>query len=228
MRPRSHPPNASGRLAGKSNRTRPSARWPIGAQESFCIREGPVRTIGGYLAANDRQSCDEAPPPMALLEQREWLRVTLSSIGDAVVTADADGAVTFLNTVAQSLTGWTHDEAAGVPLETVVRIVKEESREPAENPAARALREGTIVGLANHSLLIARDGNGPPTRKCADSRRVRLCVRHAAWPTAATLAGLEPSRPPRPPARAGAGGARRSRTPWASRPTRAGAYSRDA
>ena len=99
---------------------------------------------------------------LALLEQREWLRVTLSSIGDAVITADADGGVTFLNAVAQSLTGWTQAEAAGVPLEAVFRIINEESREPVENPAVRALREGTIVGLANHSLLIARDGTERP------------------------------------------------------------------
>ena len=115
------------------------------------------------MATNlDRQSSDEPPTGLALLEQREWLRVTLSSIGDAVVTADADGVVTFLNAAAQSLTGWTQAEAAGVPLEAVFRIINEESRKPVENPAARALREGTIVGLANHSLLIARDGTERP------------------------------------------------------------------
>ena len=98
----------------------------------------------------------------ALLEQREWLRVTLASIGDAVVTADAAGGVTFLNAAAQSLTGWTQAEAVGVPLETVVRILDEGTRRPAENPAAHALRDGTIVGLANHSLLVARDGTERP------------------------------------------------------------------
>ncbi len=115
------------------------------------------------MAANlDRRPSDEAMAGLSLLEQREWLRVTLSSIGDAVVTADADGVVTFLNASAQALTGWAQDEAAGVPLEAVVRIINEESREPVENPATRALREGTIVGLANHSLLIARDGTERP------------------------------------------------------------------
>src|SRR5690349_13680865 len=99
----------------------------------------------------DRQSSDEPPSAPALLEQREWLRATLSCIGDAVVTADANGGVTFLNEAARSLTGWTQAEAAGAPLEAVYRIVNEESREPVENPADRALREGTIVGLANHS-----------------------------------------------------------------------------
>ena len=115
----------------------------------------------------DRQSSDEPMAELPLLEQQEWLRVTLSSIGDAVITADADGGVTFLNPAAQSLTGWTQAEAAGVPLEAVFRIINEESRKPVENPAARALREGTIVGLANHSLLIARDGTERPIEDSA-------------------------------------------------------------
>jgi PAS domain S-box-containing protein len=90
--------------------------------------------------------------------QREQLHVTLSSIGDAVIVTDTDGAVTFLNPVAQELTGWESREAAGRPLEEVFRIVNEETRRPAENPVTKALREGMIVGLANHTVLIARDG----------------------------------------------------------------------
>jgi PAS domain S-box-containing protein len=115
----------------------------------------------------DRQTSEEPTPRLALLEQREWLRVTLSSIGDAVITADAEGDVAFLNAAAQSLTGWTQAEAAGAPLEDVYRVINEESREPAENPAAHALRQGTIVGLANHSLLIARDGTERPVEDTA-------------------------------------------------------------
>ncbi len=97
-----------------------------------------------------------------LHEQQEWLRVTLASIGDAVITTDTHGDVTFLNPVAQSLTGWTLDEAAGLPLDTVFQIVNEETRRPVENPATRALREGLVVGLANHTLLIAKDGTERP------------------------------------------------------------------
>ncbi len=91
-------------------------------------------------------------------EQQEWLRVTLSSIGDAVMTTDTEGCVTFLNPVAQSLTGWTQEETAGVPLESVFQIVNEETRRTIENPAIRALHEGVVVGLANGTLLIAKDG----------------------------------------------------------------------
>jgi PAS domain S-box-containing protein len=94
----------------------------------------------------------------ALHEQREWLRVTLSSIGDAVITTDTKGAITYLNPVAVSLTGWTQEEAAGIPLELVFKIINEETRRTVENPATRALREGLVVGLANHTLLIAKDG----------------------------------------------------------------------
>jgi PAS domain S-box-containing protein len=98
----------------------------------------------------------------ALYEQREWLRVTLASIGDAVITTDTEGRVTFLNSTAETLTGWTHEDAAGQPLEAVFAIVSEESRQTVENPVARALREGLVVGLANHTLLIARDGTERP------------------------------------------------------------------
>src|SRR6202521_1879993 len=98
----------------------------------------------------------------ALHFQPEWCRVTLASIGDAVITTDIKGGVTFLNPVAQSLIGWTLDEASGQPLDSVFRIINEESRQPVESPTVRALREGVVVGLANHSLLIAKDGTERP------------------------------------------------------------------
>ena len=103
----------------------------------------------------------------ALDEQQEWLRVTLSSIGDAVITTDIKGCVAFLNPVAQSLTGWTQEGAAGVPLESVFKIVNEETRQTVENPATRALREGMVVGLGNHTLLIAKDGTERPVEDSA-------------------------------------------------------------
>jgi PAS domain S-box-containing protein len=104
-----------------------------------------------------RQRAEEA-----LRQQSEWLRVTLASIGDAVISTDAEGRVTFLNPVAESLTGWPQAEARGRPLPEVFHIVNEETRQPAENPALRALREGTIVGLANSTVLITRDGAERP------------------------------------------------------------------
>jgi PAS domain S-box-containing protein len=92
-----------------------------------------------------------------LRKRSEWLRITLASIGDAVISTDAEGRVTFMNGVAESLTGWTQSEATGRPLADVFQIVNEGTREPGANPALRALKEGTVVGLANHTILIARD-----------------------------------------------------------------------
>jgi PAS domain S-box-containing protein len=97
-----------------------------------------------------------------LAEEGERLRTTLASIGDAVITTDAEGRITSLNAVAEALTGWTQAEATGQPLDVVFRIVNEETRQAVKNPAARALREGVIVGLANHAALIARDGTERP------------------------------------------------------------------
>jgi PAS domain S-box-containing protein len=101
-------------------------------------------------------------PQGAEHEKGEWLRVTLSSIGDAVITTDTQGAITFMNPVAEAVTGWHFGEAAGAALESVFRIVNEETRRTVESPAAKALREGLIVGLANHTLLISRDGTERP------------------------------------------------------------------
>jgi PAS domain S-box-containing protein len=97
-----------------------------------------------------------------LAAERERLRITLASIGDAVISTDAEGRVTYLNGVAESLTGWTQAEAAGRPLQDVFQVVNEYTRQPAENPALRALREGVGVGLTNDTVLIARDGSERP------------------------------------------------------------------
>ena len=97
-----------------------------------------------------------------IAEQGERLRTTLASIGDAVITTDTGGRVVNVNAVAESLTGWRGADAVGEPLERVFRIVNESTREPVENPAARALSEGRIVGLANHTLLIRHDGSELP------------------------------------------------------------------
>jgi PAS domain S-box-containing protein len=94
--------------------------------------------------------------------QGERLRTTLASIGDAVITTDVDGRVTNLNAVAEALTGWSSAEAEGQSLERVFAIVNESSRAQVENPATRALREGRVVGLANHTLLIRKDGVETP------------------------------------------------------------------
>lgn len=98
----------------------------------------------------------------ALREERELLQVTLGSIGDGVIVTDTAGRITFLNGVAESLTGWSRSESMTRPLDQIFRIVNEETREPVENPVTRALQEGIIVGLANHTVLLAKDGTERP------------------------------------------------------------------
>ncbi len=91
-------------------------------------------------------------------EEKERAQVTLHSIGDAVITTDAEGRVVYLNPVAEGLTGWESHEAIGLPLMEVFKIVNEDTGLPAENPVDKCLSKGNIVGLANHTVLIHRHG----------------------------------------------------------------------
>jgi PAS domain S-box-containing protein len=95
-------------------------------------------------------------------EQREKLRVTLASIGDAVIATDAEGRVTFMNHIAESLTGWRHEDASMRPLADVFNIINEQTRQTVENPAPRVMCEGQIVSLASHTALITKDGTERP------------------------------------------------------------------
>ncbi len=97
-----------------------------------------------------------------VFDRRDWLQITLSSIGDGVITADGDGRVNYLNPVAEVLTGWTIAEAAGVEVERVFRIINETTRKPVEQPVRKVIERGLTVGLGNHTLLIARDGSERP------------------------------------------------------------------
>lgn len=93
-----------------------------------------------------------------LKESAEWFSITLKSIGDAVITTDTKSQVTFMNPVAQSLTGWSREEAGEMPLKDVFRIINEKTRKPVEDPVTKVMREGKVVGLANHTLLITKNG----------------------------------------------------------------------
>ncbi len=118
--------------------------------------------VGAFLVLLGRHLTSRTKAAAVIAEQGERLRTTLASIGDAVITTDTEGRVTNLNAVAESLTGWKNDEAAGQLLEAVFRIVNEATRQPVEEPAIRALKEGVIVGLANHTVLLAKDGTERP------------------------------------------------------------------
>jgi PAS domain S-box-containing protein len=93
-----------------------------------------------------------------LAAQKELLAVTLRSIGDGVIGTDTEGRITFFNSAAQELTGWSASEAIGKPCSEVFCIVSEETRQPVESPVDKVLKDGTVVGLANHTILIRRDG----------------------------------------------------------------------
>ncbi len=93
-----------------------------------------------------------------LSEQRDLLQVTLSSIGDGVITTDTKGVVTFMNPVAKELTGWGQSSANGVPLDEVFRIVSEETGEIVANPVERVLATGSMVALSNHTVLRSKSG----------------------------------------------------------------------
>jgi PAS domain S-box-containing protein len=106
------------------------------------------------LDISDRKRAEDA-----LRQSQEHLRTTLYSIGDAVITTDNHCRVTSMNPVAEALTGWDRDEAKGLPLRTVFPIVSAIDRKECENPATRAMEQEQIVGLANHTVLIAKDGS---------------------------------------------------------------------
>lgn len=99
---------------------------------------------------------------LSLREQRENYAVTLSSIGDAVIATDHEGRVNYLNPVAEDLTAWTSAAAQGRPLTEVFNIVNMTTRQPVENPVSKVLQLGSVVGLANHTVLLAKDGREIP------------------------------------------------------------------
>jgi PAS domain S-box-containing protein len=115
---------------------------------SVCIAILMSATVGKAVVGRER----------AVAEQSERLRITLASIGDAVIATDDLGRITSMNFMAESLTGWTNEVALGQPLDTVFKIVNEATSQPLGNLALKVLREGRNVGLPNQNILIARDG----------------------------------------------------------------------
>ena len=110
----------------------------------------------------------------ALEQQRQWLEVTLSSIGDAVIVTDTNAAIAFMNPVAEALTGWTQQDALGQKIDTVFHIIHAHTRAAAEIPIERVLQEGIVLELAENTTLIARDGREIPIDdSCAPIRNQR-------------------------------------------------------
>jgi PAS domain S-box-containing protein len=124
------------------------------------IRDDDGRIVG--VAKIARDITEQKRLARELEAQREWFRVTLGSIGDAVIASDSEGRVTYLNDRAQSITGWRTCDATGRPLAEVFRIINEKTRRPVDNPTDVVLRTGLVVGLANHTVLIDRSGGEHP------------------------------------------------------------------
>jgi len=153
----------SGQIVGLGNHTvlvhRDGTERPI-ADSAAPIRGTNGKTVGAVLVFRD--VTDQRRAEDAIAEQREWFETTLESIGDAVIATDVQGRVAFMNPIAEHLTGWSLDEARGHGCTEVFRIINEESRRTVENPVSRVLTEGVIVGLANHTALLAADGTERP------------------------------------------------------------------
>ncbi|MBT8340718.1 MAG: response regulator, partial [Desulfatitalea sp.] len=97
-----------------------------------------------------------------LIESHQWLHTTLKSIGDGVIATDVDGKVVFINPLAARLTGWPEEDVVGRPMPEVFRIINEDDRREQEDPVARVLREGDVLGMAKDTLLVSRDGTEIP------------------------------------------------------------------
>jgi PAS domain S-box-containing protein len=125
----------------------------------------PIRDRDGHIigiAKIARDISEQKRLERELAAQREWFRVTLDSIGDAVIATDIQSRVVFMNPIAELLTGWNLADARGKPCTGIFNIINENSRQVAANPVTRVLAEGTVVGLANHTVLIAADGTERP------------------------------------------------------------------
>jgi two-component system, cell cycle sensor histidine kinase and response regulator CckA len=132
---------------------------PLDIAFPFCVNSLQTALVIVVRAAHWRL---EQSRLRALEESERWFATTLSSIGDAVLTCDTDGRVTFINPVAAQLTGWSSEEAEGQRVEDVFRVENEQTGAPAESPVHKVLRERRVVGLANHTALVTRQGQRRP------------------------------------------------------------------
>jgi len=135
--------------------------------EPAVVDKTDLITSYGYVVKNSGSTVLEASIRMAfrlfeataeLAKEKENLNITLNSIGDAVIATDHEGNIVRINPVAQALTGWKAEDAAGMPSETVFKIINAHTRLAVESPVQKVMESGTIVGLANHTVLVAKDG----------------------------------------------------------------------
>lgn len=129
--------------------------WLAAKAHIFCNADDcPERTLGIIWDVTERRLNE-----IRMAESRELAEVTLGSIGDAVITTDAQGRTQYLNRVAEQLTGWSIEAARGVPISETLRLVDERNGTPLENVAMRCLRLGQSIGVSSHSQLVTRAGH---------------------------------------------------------------------
>ncbi|RMD84511.1 MAG: PAS domain-containing sensor histidine kinase, partial [Lentisphaerae bacterium] len=124
-----------------------------GIYDVYAFQISPGAMAAVFLDVTERRL-----QQLEIMKREENLRITLNSIGDAVIVTDKDGFITRMNPVAEKLTGWPEEEAVGCPIERVFHIINAETGEEVQSPVERVLREGRVVGLANHTILRSRDG----------------------------------------------------------------------
>ncbi len=130
---------------------------PVEVTITYLDFEGHQFSVSFARNITKRKKAEEA-----LFKSEQLFRTTLYSIGDAVMTCDTEGKLVALNAVAEQLTGWKEKEAEGIEVEKVFKIINEDSRQKVESPVDKVLAEGKIVGLANHTLLISKEGHETP------------------------------------------------------------------
>jgi PAS domain S-box-containing protein len=158
-------------IASEQRRADNIAQWNRSKRDEIAILVFLALSIGLIIALFIRDRLEEVSAAFLrsldlqrrrteeLFQSEQNLRTTLTSIGDGVITCDVDSNIAIINPVAQELTGWSEAEALKQPLEEVFHIVNETSREPVENPVSKVRRLNRVVGLANHTVLIRKDGS---------------------------------------------------------------------
>ncbi|MEJ2256505.1 MAG: EAL domain-containing protein [Woeseiaceae bacterium] len=148
-----------------------------GSQMVVLENSRAIRDADGNLVAHEGTITDITDRKRAetrIFEEKERAQVTLQSIGDGVITTDAEGNVDYINPVAQDLTGWDLRSARGKPVTEIMTIVNEHTRASCENPVVRCLKEGRVITLPENSVLITRSGEEVPIQDSAAPIRDRI------------------------------------------------------
>jgi len=133
----------------------------VGELRWFHTIKAPIRAVSSnveQLICVGIDTTDRKRAELALFEAKERAQVTLHSIGDAVITADAQAKVDYLNPVAEALTGWSIAEARGRPVDEIFRVISGQTRETIAEPLNQCIRDGRMISLTTGSILVARDG----------------------------------------------------------------------